>query len=123
MNSNSNSREDEIRGYAGNGHSSREADSSSEINRLSGEFNQRITQKMNILMNSVSSQFRRAINDAMNEQVLPQIQATLRSGQRQVPSRGWEAPGRRPEHRSEEALKRKFRSSSRGELPRIFNRS
>ena len=29
----SNSREDEIRGYAGNGHNSREADSSSEINR------------------------------------------------------------------------------------------
>ena len=44
VNSHSNSREGEIKGYAGSGHNSGEVDSSSEINRLSGELNQRITQ-------------------------------------------------------------------------------
>ena len=43
VNSHSNSREDEIMGYAGNGQNSREADSSNEISRLSRELNQRIT--------------------------------------------------------------------------------
>ena len=48
------SREDEIVGYAGNGQNSREANSSSEINRLSGELNQCITQETNDLMSIVS---------------------------------------------------------------------
>ena len=52
-----------------------------------------ITQEMNDIMSSVSSKLQRAISEAINEQVLPPIQATLRSGQGQVPSRGWEAPG------------------------------
>ena len=55
--------------------------------------------------------------------MLPQIEATLRSGQGHVPNRRWEVPGRRPECRSEEALERKFRSSSRDERPRDFNRN
>ena len=78
VNSHCISREDEVSGFAGNGQNSREAYSSSEINRLSGELNQRIAQEMNDLMCSVSSQIQRAINDAISEQVLPQIQATLR---------------------------------------------
>ena len=68
------------------------AESSSEFNKLSGELNQRITQEMNDLMRSVSSQIQRAISEAINGQVLPQIQATLTSGQGQVPSRGGEVP-------------------------------
>ena len=72
VNSYPNSREDEIRGYARNGQNSGEVDSSSENSRLSGELNQRITQEL-------SSQIPRAISEAKNEQVLPQIQATLRS--------------------------------------------
>ena len=39
VNSHSNSREDEISVFAGNGQNLREVDSSSEINRLSGELN------------------------------------------------------------------------------------
>ena len=74
-------------------------------------------------MISVSSQIQRAISEAINEQILPQIQAILRSEQGQVPNRGWEVPGRRPECRPEEALNRKFRSSSRDQLPRNFNRN
>ena len=74
-------------------------------------------------MSIVSSQIQRAITEAFNEQVLPQIQATLWSGQGPVPDRGWDVLGRRPECRSEEALNRKFRSSSRDELRRNFNRN
>ena len=67
---------------------------------------------MNDLMSSVSTQIQRAINEAMNEQVLPQIQATLRFGPGQVPNRRSEVQARRPECRSEEVLNRNFRSSS-----------
>ena len=42
--SHTNAKEDEIKGYTGKGHNSREVDSSSEFNKLSGELNQRITQ-------------------------------------------------------------------------------
>ena len=73
-------------------------------------------------MSSVSSLIQRAISLAITQQVLPQIQATLRSRQGEVPSRGWEVPDRRPECRSEGALNHKFRSSSRDEIPRSFNR-
>ena len=59
----------------------------------------------------------------MSEQVLPQIETTLRFGQGQVPSRGWEVSCGRPEHRSEEALNRKFGSSSSDEINRNFNRN
>ena len=48
------SREIEIMGFAGNGGNSGEIDSSSELNRLSGELNQRKAQEMNGLMISVS---------------------------------------------------------------------
>ena len=45
--------------------------SHAEINRLSREVNSRISREM---MNSVSAQIQRAINDAISNQVLPQIQ-------------------------------------------------
>ena len=64
--SHSNSRGNEIRGFAGNGQNLREADSSSEIIRQSGELNKRIDQEMNDLMSSVSTQFQRAISEAIN---------------------------------------------------------
>ena len=86
---------------------------------LSGDLNQRITQGMNDLMSSVSSQIQRAIRQAIKEQ----IQATLRSGQGQVPNRRWEVLSRRQECRSEEALNRQFRSSSRDKLPSNFDRN
>ena len=46
---------------------------------------------MDGLLSSVSSQTQSAISEAINEQVLPQIQATFSSGQGQVRSRWWEA--------------------------------
>ena len=63
----------------------------------------------------------RAINEAINDQILPQIQANLRSGQRQMPERRWEVPARRQEFSSEEALNGRFRSSSRVECNRDSN--
>ena len=74
-------------------------------------------------MSSVNYQIQRAIGEASKQRVWPQIQAALSSGQGQVPDRRWEVPARRREHRSEEALNRKFRSSSRDELQRDLNRN
>ena len=123
VNSHSNSRGNENRGFAGNGQNSRETVSSSEFTMLSEELSQRITHEMNHLMSSVSSKIQSAISEAIDEQVLAQIQATLRPGQEQVPHKRWEVLERRPGCRSDEAFKRKFRSSSRDELPRDFNRN
>ena len=78
--SRTNSSENEIRLFVGNCHNSAEIGSSSKINRLSGELNQRITLEMNVQMNSVSLQLQSAISEAINEQVLPQIHASLWSG-------------------------------------------
>ena len=49
----SNSREAEIKSYAQNGHITREVDSSSECNSLSGDLNQRISQEMGDFMSTV----------------------------------------------------------------------
>ena len=57
-----NSHEAEIRTCAQNDQSSREMDSGSQFNRLSGEINQRITREMSDFMSSVSSQIQRANN-------------------------------------------------------------
>ena len=51
-------------------------------------------------MSTVSSQIPRAIYEAISDQILPQIQATLKSGQGHMPERRWEDPVRRPEYRS-----------------------
>ena len=106
INSHSNSREGEIRSYSQNGQITSENSSNSELNRLPGELTQRNTQEMGDFMTSVSSQIQRAIHEAINEQILPQIQATLRSQQGQVPESRWEVPASSG-----------FRSSFRDELP------
>ena len=102
----------------GNGHQSNEADSSSGNKSLSEELNQRITQEMNVLMSSVSSQIQRATSEAINEQVLPQIQATLWSRHGEVPCKAWNVPAEKPEHRSVESFNSKVRSSPEEEFPR-----
>ena len=115
--SHSSLREAEIRTYAQNGQSLRATDSNSEFNRLSGELNQRITREMGDFMSTVTSNIQRAINETICNQMLPQIQATIGSGQGRMPERGWEVPVRGQGCRSEEALDRKFRSNSRDEFP------
>ena len=50
-------------------HNSATANSSAEINRLSSELDSRISREMDEMMNSVSVQIQKAINDAINNQV------------------------------------------------------
>ena len=56
---------------------------------------------MDEMMNSVSSQIQRAINDAIYNQVLPQIQNVIMAGSGQETRRGWERSDERPESYSE----------------------
>ena len=62
---------------AGYDQNSASIDSQAEINKLSCELNSRISREMDEMMNSVSSQIQRAISDAINNQVLPQIQSAI----------------------------------------------
>ena len=52
---------------------------------------------MDEMVNSVSSQIQRAINEVINNQVLPQIQNVVMAGSGRETRRGWEAPLERPE--------------------------
>ena len=86
---------------AGYDQNSASIDSQAEINKLSSEFNSRISREMDEMMNSVSSQIQRAISDAINNQVLPQIQNVFMAGSGQETRRGWERSDERPESYSE----------------------
>ena len=90
-------------------------DSSAEINRLSSELNSRISREMDEMMNSVSVQIQRAINDAISTQVLPQIQNVImaRSGHRT--RKGWDVPSERLELNSEVQRDLNAKSSLRNE--------
>ena len=60
LNSNSNSKENEIRRFAENGQPASEISSDNNLNRLSGEFNKRITEKLNGLFDNGNVQIQRA---------------------------------------------------------------
>ena len=77
------------------------ANSSAEINKLSSELNSRISREMGEMMNSVSVQIQRAINDAISTQVLPQIQNVIMAGLGHGTRKGWDVPSERPELNSE----------------------
>ena len=62
------------------GQNSTSRSSSAEFNKLSSELNSRISREMDEMMDSVSVQVQRAISDAINNQVLPQIQNALKAG-------------------------------------------
>ena len=82
------SRENKSSNNANYSHNSAGSDSSAEFNRLSGELTVRISREMDEVMNSVSVQIQRAINDAISNQVLPQIQSHLRTGSGQMTQKG-----------------------------------
>ena len=69
-------------------------------------------------MNSVSFQVQRAISDAINNQVMPQIQIAFKAGSGHVAQKGWNFPAERPEYDAEDCRNEKFRSNSRSELIR-----
>ena len=74
-------------------------------------------------MNSVSVQIQRAINDAISNQVLPQIQNVIKAGSGQMIKNGWDVPSERPEVNSESPRSGKVRNELRSEQPhgRQFN--
>ena len=70
------------------------------------------------MMNSVSVQIQRANNDAISNQVLPQIQNAFKAGSRHVTQMGWNVPAERPEYIAEDYRNEKIRSKSRSEFSR-----
>ena len=69
-------------------HNSATANSSAENNRLSLELSSRLSREMDEMMNSVSVQIQRANNEAISNQVLPQVQNALQSGSGQRTKNG-----------------------------------
>ena len=96
-----NPREAELGVNAEFGQNSASANSSAEINRLSSGLNSRISREMDEMMNSVSVQVQRTINDAISSQVLPQIQNAIRAGPGHMAKNGWNVLAERPETNSE----------------------
>ena len=76
----SNPRENRSNNSAAHGQNSAGTNSSAELNRLSGELNLRISKEKDEIMNSISVQIQRAFNDAISNQVLPQIQNAFKAG-------------------------------------------
>ena len=98
----SNHRNSNIRTNADYGQNTTDVSSQAEINRLSSEHNSRISREMDEMMNSVSVPIQRAINDAIRNQVLPQIQNAIMAGSGRVTRKGWDVPAERPEINPEE---------------------
>ena len=85
---------------------------------LSGELILRISREMDEMMNSISAQIQRAINDAIGSQVLPQIQNALKAGSGSLTQKGWNIPTESPERHPEDHRCQTIRSSSRSEPTR-----
>ena len=111
----SNCRNDEPRTSANLGQNSAEANSLAEINRLSSELNSRISREMDEMMNNVGTQIQRAINEAINSQVLPQIQNVMMAGSGRETRRGWEVPVERSEANAEEQRIQNTKADCRNE--------
>ena len=79
---------------AGLGQNSTSANSSAEINKLSFELNSMISREMDEVINSVRVQIQRAINDAISNQVLPQIENTIMARSGHMTQRGWNVPAK-----------------------------
>ena len=95
------------------GHNSTRECSSVEINRLSSELNSRISREMDEMMNSVSVQIQRAINEAISSQILPQIQNAVMAGSGQSTKGRWNVPTERPEGYSEILQNSELRDNSK----------
>ena len=115
MNLHSDHRNPETGTSAGYDRITASVDSQAEINKLSFELNSRISREMDEMMNSVSSQIQRAISDAINHQVLPQIQNVIMAGSGQETRRGWERSDEIPESYSEVQYNAKTRTTLNNE--------
>ena len=75
---------------------------------------------MDELMKSVSIQIQRAINDAISNQTLPQIQNAFKAGSGLATQKGWNVPAEKPEFDTEDRRDDRIRCNSESEL--IHNR-
>ena len=98
-----------------NGQNSADVSSQAEINKLSCELNSRISREMDEMVNSVSIQIQRAINDAISNQVLPQIQNVVLAGSGRVTRKGWDVSAERPETNPEVQRNLNARNNPRNE--------
>ena len=71
--------------------------------------------EINWLMDNFNAQIQRAINDAINDQVLTQLQASLRPLNEQTTQPKGNVWNERPERKSENAFRQNVRCSSRDE--------
>ena len=71
-------------------------------------------------MNSVSIQIQRAINDAISNQLLPQIQNAFKAGSGQATQKGWNVPAERPEYDTEDCRDDRTKCNSKTELMHDF---
>ena len=115
-----NTRENRSGNSTDRGQNSTDESSSAEFNKLSGEHNLRISKEMDEMMNSVIVQTQRAINDALSNQALPQIQNAFKARSGQTTQRGWSGPAEKPESDTEYCQDDRIRCNSKNEL--IHNR-
>ena len=100
---------------AGYGQNSVSTNSNAEINRLLSELNSRLSRELDGMMSSVNTQIQRAISDAIDSQILPQIQTASYSGSGHLTQNRWNVPSERPEINPEENCSKKTRRNSRSE--------
>ena len=100
---------------ADHGQNSVGTSSNAEINRLLSELNSRLSREVDVMMSSVNTQIHRAISDAIDSQILPQIQTALYSGSGHLTQNRWNVPSERPEINPEENCSKKTRRNSRSE--------
>ena len=86
-----------------------------EINRLLSELNLRLSRELDGMMSIVNTQIQRTISDAIDSQILPQIQTALYSGSGHLTQNRWNVPSERPEINPEENCSKKTRRNSRSE--------
>ena len=77
--------------------------------------NSRLSREVDGMMSSVNTQIHRAISDAIDSQILPQIQTALYSGSGHLTQNRWNVPSERPEINPEENCSNKTRKNSRSE--------
>ena len=111
----SNHRNSYVRTNADHGQNSADMSSQADINKLSSDLNSRISREMDEMMNSVSVQIQWAINDAISNQVLPQIQNVIMAGSGRVTRKGWDDSGERTETNPEVQRKSNTRNDLRDE--------
>ena len=85
-----NTRENRSSNSTDRGQKSTGASSSVEFNKLSGELNLRVSRELDEMMISVSIQVQKAFNDAISNEILPQIQYAFETGVRTSDTDGME---------------------------------